>query len=435
MFLNSQVMVPFSMTNRANHAFPGPDNVYRTQLDNGITLLVRENHTAPVAVLDGYLPVGSVHESADRAGLASFTASLLTRGSSQFDFDTFNETVESVGASISVGTGDHITNFGTESLVEDFPQMVELLADVLRRPTFPAEQMERVRGQRLVYLQEREQDTRGVASRRFHELLYGDHPYGRPGSGYPETIQAISREDIVAFHRDYYGPQGAIVVVSGDVSTDSVVELITAHFGDWNGATPQQSLPPVVPQTDIRRELIAMPGKVQSDVLIGSLAIARSDPDYFAVRVANSILGQFGLMGRLGEVVREEQGLAYYSYSMLDADIGPGPWLAAAGVNPANVELAVESIRSEFARLGGEPVSDEELSDSKANMTGRLPLALETNDGVASNLLNMEWYGLGLDFLYQYADKINAVTAEDVQRVAAKYLRPDVYTLVVAGPE
>lgn len=423
------------MTNRVNHAFPGPDNVYRTQLDNGITLLVRENHAAPVVVLDGYLAVGTIHEPADRAGLASFTASLLTRGSSRYDFDTFNETVEAVGASVSAGAGDHQTAFSTESLAEDFPQMVELLADVLRYPTFPAEQMERMRGQWLVRLQEREQNTRSVASRRFHELLYGDHPYGRPGSGYPETIQAISREEVVAFHKDNYGPHGAIIVVSGDVTTDAVVELITAHLGDWSGTSPGQSLPPVAPQTDIRRESVAMPGKVQSDILIGSLAIARSDPDYFAVQVANSILGQFGMMGRLGEVVREEQGLAYYSYSMLDADIGPGPWLAAAGVNPANVELAVESIRAEFARLGAEPVTDEELSDSQANMTGRLPLALETNDGVTSQLLNMEWYGLGLDYLYRYADNINAITAADVQRVAAKYLRPDAYTLVVAGPE
>lgn len=422
------------MTNRANHAFPGPANVVRTQLPNGITLLVRENHAAPVVVLEGCLPVGSVHESADKAGLASFTASLLTRGSSQYDFDTFNETVESVGASIGVGAGDHLTSFSTESLAEDFPRMVELLADVLRRPTFPAEQMERVRGQWLVRLQEREQETRSVAQRRFHELIYGDHPYGRPGSGYPETIQAISREDVVAFHRENYGPQGAIVVISGEIATDAAVDLIAAHLGDWAGSSPAHSLPPVIPQTDIRHEFISMPGKVQSDILIGSLAIARSDPDYFAVKVANSILGQFGMMGRLGEVVREKQGLAYYSYSGVDTDIGVGPWLAAAGVNPANVKLAVESIRAEFARLGAEPVSPEELSDSQANMTGRLPLGLETNDGVASQLLSIEWYGLGLDYLYRYADNINAVTVEDVQRVAAKYLRPDVYTLVVAGP-
>lgn len=423
------------MTNRSNHAFPGPENVFRTQLENGITLLVRENHAAPVVVLDGYLSVGSIHEPAERAGLASFTASLLTRGSRRYDFDTFNETVEAVGASISAGTGDHQTSFSTESLAEDFPRMVELLADVLRRPTFPAEQIERVRGQWLVRLQEREQNTRSVASRRFHELLYGDHPYGRPGSGYPETIQSISREDVVAFHQNNYGPQGAIIVVSGDVTTEAVIDLLTAHLGDWRGTSPRQTLPPLSPQTDIRHESVAMPGKVQSDILIGCLAIASSDPDYFAVQVANSILGQFGMMGRLGEVVREEQGLAYYSYSMLDTDIGPGPWLAAAGVNPANVEQAVESIRAEFARLGAEPVSAEELSDSKANMTGRLPLALETNDGVTSQLLNMEWYGLGLDYLHRYADNINAITAADVQRVAAQYLRPDAYTLVVAGPE
>lgn len=417
------------------HSFPGPETVYRTQLPNGIVLLVRENRAAPVVVLDGYLPVGSVHEPAEKSGLASFTASLLTRGSSGYDFHTFNELVESVGASLTAGTGDHVTSFSTESLAEDFPRMVELLADVLRRPTFPPEQVERVRGQRLVYLQEREQNTRSVASRRFHELLYGDHPYGRPGSGYPETIQAISRDDLAAFHQQRYGPEGAIVVISGAISPAEAEALITTHLGDWSGPAPDRSLPPVTPQTEPRIDFVPMPGKVQSDILIGSLAIARSDPDYFAVQVANNILGQFGLMGRLGEVVREEQGLAYYSYSMLDTDIGPGPWLAAAGVNPANVEQAVESIRAEFARLGAEPVSDEELADSKANMTGRLPLALETNDGVTSQLLNMEWYGLGLDYLHRYADKINAVTAEDVQRVAAKYLHPDNYTLVVAGPK
>lgn len=422
------------MSQLTHHSYPGPENVHRTQLDNGITILVRENSAAPVVVLEGCLPVGSLNEDADRAGLASFTASLLTRGSSRFDFDTFNETVESVGASISTSASDHLTSFSAESLAEDFPRMVELLADLLRHPTFPAEHVERVRGQWLVRLQEQEQNTRSMAFRRFNELLYGDHPYGRPGSGYPETIQAISRDDVVAFHRNNYGPEGAIVVISGDIAPQAAVELIASHLGDWQGPSPRREMPPVVRPTEIRREFASMPGKVQSDILIGNLGIARSDPDYYAVRVANNILGQFGLMGRLGEVVREEQGLAYYSYSMVDTDIGPGAWLAAAGVNPVNVEMAIDSIQSEFARLAAEPVLPEELADSKANMTGRLPLALETNDGVVSQLLNIEWYGLGLDYLNHYADHINAVSAEDVQRVAATYLRPDTYTLVVAGP-
>lgn len=418
------------------YAIPGPETVQRTQLENGITVLTRHNPAAPVVVLDGYLPTGSIHDLSGKTGLAAFTASLLTRGSERYDFDTFNEIVESVGASVSVGGGTHVTSFSADSLTEDFPQMLTLLGDVLRHPVFPAEQVERVRGQWLVRLQEREQSTRSVAYRRFGETIYGDHPYGAPNAGYPETINAITREDLADFHARHYTPKGAIVVVSGDIDDpERIVDLIRQHLGDWQGPPADQTLPPIGRHDEIRREIIPMPGKVQSDIVIGCLAIARSDPDYYAVQVANHILGRFGLMGRLGEIVREKQGLAYYSYSILDADLGIGPWMAMAGVNPANVDLAVESILHEFGRLGAEPVSAEELADSQANMTGSLPLKLETNEGVASILLSMEWHGLGLDYIQTYADRINAITVEDVQRVAQRYLRPDAYTLVVAGPE
>jgi zinc protease len=424
------------MITTPTYAIPGPETVQRTQLENGITVLVRDNPAAPVVVLDGYLPTGSIHEPAAKAGLAGFTASMLTRGSKRYDFDTFNEIVESVGASVSAGGGTHVTSFSTESLTEDFPQMLTLLADVLRHPIFPAEQMERVRGQWLVRLQEREQNTRSVAYRRFSERIYGDHPYGLPSSGYPETIRVLTRQDLVDFHARHYTPNGAIVVVSGDIGDpERIVDLIRQHLGDWQGPPADQTLPPIQRQGGSLREFIAMPGKVQSDIVMGCLAIARSDPDYYAVQVANHILGRFGLMGRLGEIVREKQGLAYYSYSIVDADLGIGPWMAMAGVNPTNVDLAVESILHEFGRLGAEPVSAEELADSQANMTGSLPLKLETNEGVSSILLSMEWYGLGLDYIHTYADRINAITIEDVQRVAHTYLRPDAYTLVVAGPE
>lgn len=424
------------MLTTPTYAIPGPETVQRTQLDNGITVLVRNNPAAPVVVLDGYLPVGSIHEPAEKAGLAGFTASMLTRGSWRYDFDTFNEIVESVGASVSAGGGAHVTSFSTESLSEDFPQMLTLLADVLRHPVFPAEQVERVRNQWLVRLQEREQNTRSVAYRRFNEMIYGAHPYGLPNAGYPETIRVLSREDLVDFHARRYTPNGAIVVVSGEIGDpERIVDLIRQHLGDWQGPPAEQTLPPIHPHSEIRREFIAMPGKVQSDIVMGCLAISRLDPDFYAAQVANHILGRFGLMGRLGEIVREKQGLAYYSYSILDADLGIGPWMAMAGVNPTNVDLAVESILHEFGRLGAEPVSAQELADSQANMTGSLPLKLETNEGVSSILLSMEWYGLGLDYIHTYADRINAITIEDVQRVAHTYLRSDAYTLVVAGAE
>ncbi len=417
----------------------GPDTIHRVRTANDITVLVRPNPSAPVAMLEGCLRAGSVDESAEQAGLASFTASLLSRGSANYDFDRYNEAVESVGASVSVGGGTHISSFGSESLVEDFPLMVEILADTLQRPTFPPEHIERVRGQWLVRLQEREQSTRSVSYRRFNEMIFGNHPYGLPTSGYIETIQEISRDDVVAFHQNHYRPNQAIIVVSGDVDPDAVVALLESHFGSWRPGVeplpPADTIPPVAGANGIQRKSFDMPGKVQSDVVIGCLAIARTHPDYYAVQVANNILGQFGMMGRLGETVRERQGLAYYSYSALDTDIGIGPWVAFAGVNPENVNQAADSILHEFERLGNEPVSDEELSDSIANMTGALPLRLETNDGVASILLSMEWFGLGLDYLQTYQERIRAITKEDVQRVAANYLRTDSYTQVTAGPE
>ena len=416
----------------------GPETVHRVQSANGITVLVRPNPSAPVAVLEGCLRAGSVDEVAEKAGLASFTASLVSRGSAQYDFDRYNDAVESVGASVSVSGGSHVTSFGSESLVEDFPLIVEILADILRRPTFPPEHVERVRGQWLVRLQEREQSTRSVSYRRFNEMIYGDHPYGLPTTGYIETIEEISRDEVVDFHRKKYQPNQAIVVVSGDVEPQDVVALLDCHFGDWEVGemppAPASSIPPVSRVDGIKRKDVAMPGKVQTDVVIGCLAVARSDPDYYAVQVANNIMGQFGMMGRLGENVRERQGLAYYSYSAVDADIGAGPWVAFAGVNPQNVDQAIDSILHEFERMGQEPVSDEELADSIANMTGTLPLRLETNDGVASILLNMEWYSLGLDYLQTYHERIRTIAKEDVQRVAAEYLRADAYTLVTAGP-
>lgn len=423
----------------AGQTMIGPETVHRVQTPNGITILVRPNPSAPVVMLEGALRAGSVDEPANLTGLASFTASLVSRGSASYDFDRFNEAVESVGASVSAGGGTHVTNFGSESLVEDFPLMVEILADILQQPTFPTEHIERVRNQRLVRLQEREQSTRSVSYRRFSEMIYGDHPYGPPTSGYIETVQEINRDHVARFHQDHYRPNQAIVVVSGDVEPEDVVALLESQFGDWPAAVepppPAHTIPPVTGANGIQRKTFPMPGKVQSDVVVGCLAIPRKHPDYHAVQVANNILGQFGMMGRLGENVRERQGLAYYSYSALDADIGIGPWVAFAGVNPQNVDQAIDSILHEFERLGQEPVSDEELSDSIANMTGTLPLRLETNDGVASILLNIEWFGLGLDYLQTYQDRIKAITAEDVQRVAAQYLRTDAYTLVTAGPD
>ncbi len=416
------------------NAIPNSDTITRVVLTNGLTVLVRENPAAPVVVIDGYIPAGAIHVAAEKAGLSSFVASMLTRGSAAYDFDHFNETIESIGASLGVGSSDHYTNFNATSLAEDFPTMIEVLADVLQRPTFPTSHVERVRQQKLVRLQESAQDTNHMASLRFYAAIYGDHPYGRSTSGYVETISQIQQPELADFHASRYTPQGAIIVVVGAVETQAVLDLIHQHFGSWQGNAPDNQVPPFPVQPVGQRIHHPIPGKIQSDLVVGRLAIPRHHPDFYAVRVANNILGQFGMMGRLGEQVREQQGLAYYSYSSFDADLHNGVWLAQAGTNPANVEQARTSILAEFERMATAPVTAEELADSQAYMTGVLPLTLETNSGVASTLLNIEWFDLGLDYLERYNGLIYGVTAADVQRVAAQYLHPDQCTVVVAGP-
>jgi zinc protease len=187
--------------------------------------------------------------------------------------------------------------------------------------------------------------------------------------------------------------------------------------------------------TDSRRALVPLPGKTQSDIVLGLPGPSRFEPDYYAAMLANSILGQFGMMGRIGASVREELGLAYYAYSQVDGGMGPGPWSVIAGVNPANVNLAIERIGDELRRLVNEPVGDEDLSDVQAYYVGHLPLQLESNEGIASTLASMELYNLGLDYLVTYRDRIYSLSKDDLQRAARRYLKPDALVIGIAGPE
>lgn len=418
--------------------FPNPSDITRVLLPNGLTVLVRENHAAPVAVLHGSLAVGAMQETPEQAGLASFVASLLSRGSRGYDFDAFNAAVENVGGNLTFGADTHATGFGLLCLAEDFPALVDVLADALRHPTFLPDQVELVRRQRLIDLQERDEDTGSVANLRFYETLFGtEHPYGRSTIGYAKTVAPLQRADLQAFYDTFYTPDQGVIAVTGDIETQAVIDLLNKTLGDWQGPRVDRALipPPAVAVSAAApaRVLAPMADKAQADIVLGAPAVGRGHPDFYALRVANCILGQFGMMGRLGASVREAQGLAYYAYSSLAADLVGGVWTAAAGVSPDHVGAAVASIEEEFARIAAEGVSEEELADSQAYLTGHLPLTLETNEGVASTLLSMEWYGLGLDYLLRYRDLIYAVTREDVQRVCAQYLRPERLVTVVAG--
>ncbi|MFZ5902691.1 MAG: M16 family metallopeptidase [Chloroflexota bacterium] len=417
-------------------ALPGPEDILRETLPNGITVLSRANFNSPSVFVSGYFASGSLFEPDEKLGLADFAASMLMRGTAQRDFQQIFDALESVGASLGFDSGTHTSSFSGRALAEDLPLLLELLSESLRTPAFPADHVERLRAQLLTGLAIRAQDTADMADLIFNQIVFKDHPYGRPDDGYPETIRAITREDLMDFHRRTYGPREMVVAVVGAVEPKAALERVARALGDWQNPNQEArpELPPVKSLKKTVKKHHAIAGKIQTDILIGTVGPRRKDPDYMAASLGNSVLGQFGLMGRIGDVVRERSGLAYYAYSSLSAGIGPGVWDVSAGVNPANVQKATDLIVAELRRFVEQGVTKEELSDSRANYIGRLPLSLESNGGVANALLNIERFDLGLDYYRRYADLVRAVTPEAVLETARKYIDPERLAIATAGP-
>jgi zinc protease len=416
-------------------ALPGPDDITRVELDNGIIVLARPNFNSPSVVISGYLNLGALFDPIEKLGLADFTATALMRGTARRDFQSIYNALESAGASLGFSSATHTTGFSGKALVEDLPLLFNLLADGLREPVFPGTQIARLRTQLLTGLSIRAQDTRDMASLTLDQIIYQDHPYRHPEDGFPETVQSITRDDLATFHQRHYGPRGMVIAIVGGIDPQQAVDGVRQSLGDWQnpGQPNPPALPALTPLQGMVTRKVNLPGKSQSDLVMGVAGPARNAADFIAASLGNNILGQFGMMGRIGEVVREQAGLAYYAYSSLSGGVGPGPWSLAAGVDPENVDQAVELIRQEVRRFVSEPVGAEELSDSCANYIGHLPLALESNAGVAGALLNLERYDLGLDYYQRYADLIRATNIDDVLAAAQNYLDPDRLAVAIAG--
>ncbi len=420
----------------AANSIPGPDSIHRHVLDNGITVLVYENMDSGTVSIEGLVWAGAVNENRGNAGLANFTADLLMRGTHKRSFDEIFEELESAGAGVSFGGARHTSGFSGHSLVEDFDLILDVIDESLRRPTFPAEQIERLRGQIVTGLQMRANNTRQMAWLSYYETAYQGHPYSRAVGGYLDSIGNMNRADIVDFYDRYYGPRNMIIGVVGAISADDVLRKLEPVFGGWRNDHQQITAlsPDIERPIGLQRRYVPMPEKHQADIVLGLPGPRRSAPDYLDASVMNTILGVFGMMGRIGQNVREEQGLAYYASSRLEGGLGPGSWNASAGVAPDKVEQTIESIRHEIRRMIDEPVTAEELADSLAYRTGSLPMSLETNSGLVDIITDMELYGLGLDYLHRYKDEINAITVERIQNAAQKYLSADDLVIAVSGP-
>lgn len=416
-------------------SLPGQDDITRVELSNEITILARANFNSPSVVVGGYLPCGSLFDPPDKLGLAHFTSLALMRGTQRYSFQEMFGAIESVGASLGFGASVYNVSVAGRALAEDLPLMLGMIAESLRKPVFPPEYVERLRAQLLSGLAIRAQDTGDMASLVFDSLLFPNHPYGKPEDGYTETIQAIQREDLIDFHRRHYGPRGLVLVVVGGVEPAQAVEEVRRALADWEN--PEQEaipgLPEISAQAESVRRHVEIDGKSQCDLVMGSLGPKRGSPDYLPASLGNNVLGQFGMMGRIGEVVREQAGLAYYASTSLNAWIDSGSWEVSAGVNPTNLDRAVELITSELRRFTSEPVSKEELQDSQENFIGRLPLSMESNNGVANSLLNLERFKLGLDYYREYPGMVRAVTPEQILAVARQSIDPERLVVVSAG--
>lgn len=413
---------------------------YRTVLPNGIIVIVQENHSNPTIAIRGNLKAGAVFDPEDKQGLAALTAGMLSRGTMTRTFLQLAKEPESVGASVSIGGGmEAVTLFGT-ALKKDYGLVVEILADMLRNPSFPKDEMEKLRAQTLSVLERERENPDKRAQRAFRAAVFPPgHPYHQQTIEQDQQeLKSITRDDVLAFYNERYGPDTMIIVVAGDITPGQTVQTIKDCFGSWpkKGDLPKIDIPSIPVQEKPIKEIVPMADKSEVSIIFGHAGmLARKNPEFYAANVMNQVLGGGGaLSSRLGRSIREDMGLVYDVYSMFEPTLGEGPWYVALGTNPANADKAISAMKAEIARICDKGATDAEMKEAMEFIVGFFPIRLETNSGVAQTLLNAEFYGLGVNYIRDYAKLYKAVTLQQVNAAAKKYLHPDRGTLVIAGP-
>ena len=409
----------------------------RIALGSGIVVLGQAQPDDPAVSARIRLLAGAAQDPADLPGVAHLTARTMLRGAGERSFAEINDLTDGLGSSIGISAGRGAIDLSIVCLAEDLPTMLDLASDVVRRPHLPAAELEKIRQESRGSIRESLDSTAARAERAMREMVYPESHPARPSIlGDLDTIERIDRAALVDFHATHLGPNAMVAVaVGGIASVAHFATMIEEHFGDWGApATRPDPVPAAVPLTTRARADVAIDGKSQADVAIGFPTVPRLHPDYYALDVANLILGRLGLYGRLGANVRDLQGLAYYAYSGVDSGKSGSLWVARAGVDPGNVDRAVASILAEVARLRSEPVSEQELADAKSFLTGSLPLALERNAGIVELLLAIDHHGLALDLLDRYPRIIEAITVDEVLAAARQHLDEDRVAIGVAGP-
>jgi len=330
----------------------------------------------------------------------------------------------------------HALSLVCTCLVEDLDQILETIADIVMHPAFPDREVETRRGEIVTMIRQDEDNPAAMAAEGLLSLLYGPaHPYGRRPRGTVETVERISRSSLQAFHAARFTSGSLSLVMVGDLDAQRGIESASRTFAGWNAAAGQgPQFPPIEPAGARRVRVIPMMNKAQADIACGFTTITRSDPAFYAYWLMNNIFGEYSIGGRLGDSIRERQGMAYYVSSSLDANIAEGPLSIRAGVGPGNVDRAIASIDEEIVSVVRDGLTQKELDDSRRYLIGSIPRALETNAAIANFLQTEEGFGLGLDYDARLPDLLTAVTLDEVNAAARRVLDPDRATVVVAGP-
>jgi zinc protease len=413
-----------------------PLDPIRTALPNGATLLARRTTTTPQVAIDLAVRAGSASDPDGRPGTAFLLSRVIDRGTATRPAAELAEALDSRGITLTITVTRHLFTLACRCLSEDFEPVLAILADILRSPSIPEDELAIRKGEVVTAIRQDDDSPAVRASETLMERLYPDgHPYGRRTKGSIAIVEGLTRDQLLALHAARFAPSELTAVIVGDVETARMHDVAARALADWRRPVPPAvTIPPAAAAGTRVRVVLPMMNKAQADIAYGLVTVARRDPDYYAYWLMNNVFGQYSIGGRLGDSIRERQGMAYYVSSSLDANVAPGPLAIRAGVSPANVDRAIASIDEEIDRLVRDGITPKELDDSRKFLIGSIPRALETNAAIANFLQTVEFFGLGLDYDVRLPDLLRAVTLDQANAAARRALDVNRATVVIAGP-
>jgi zinc protease len=401
-------------------------------LSNGLTVVLVQDSRLPLISFRLAFRFGDAHDPGPLPGLSDMLAGLLTEGTESRSSRQIADDVARMGATLTAGASSDYTTIAGSALARFGDSLLELIADVTLRPSFPEHEVELVKENSKESLKQQRAQPSFLATEMLSRVMFGDHPYSVVAPT-PESLDRTMRDDLVRFHREKYVPNNAVFIIVGDIRANETLKRIEELFGGWERGEPLVSNFPAPPvRTSRSAYLIDRPGSAQSNIVIANAGITRTSPDYFPLLLMHTVFGATA-SSRLFMNLREEKGYTYGAYSNLDARRTAGTFRASAEVRTPVTGDSLKEFFFELNRIRTEPVTKKEIADAKSYLTGVFPIRLETQEGLVDQLMQIKMLGLGDDYLNEYRDRVQSVTVDDIQRVAREYVQPDKAALVIVG--